>query len=124
MADKLSWEKELLGLYVSGHPLQKFKEKFEKHEQTIKSIKDSAENTPVVVAGLVEELKINNTKNGDHMAFMPIADFTGSVEVVIFPRTYTESKALLLPEACLAVKGKVSHRNGEFSILADGFKAL
>lgn len=124
MADKLSWEKELLGLYVSGHPLQKFKEKFEKSEHTIKGIREFAENAPVVVAGLVEELKVINTKNGDQMAFMTVADFTGSVEVVVFPRTYAEAKHTLVPEACLAVKGKVSHRNGEFSILADAFKAL
>lgn len=124
MTERLTWEKELLGLYVSGHPLERFKEKFEKNDQTIKSIKDLPENTPVLVAGLVEELKVINTKNGDQMAFMTVADFTSSVEVVVFPRTYAEARHTLAPEACLAIKGKVSHRNGEFSIIADGFKAL
>ena len=124
LQERLGWEKELLGLYVSGHPLEKYREQFEKNDQSIKTIKEFAEGKPVVVAGLIEELKIINTKNGDQMAFMRIADFTDSVEVVVFPRTYTEGKATLIPEACIAIKGKVSQRNGEFSLIAEAFKTL
>lgn len=124
MNDRLSWEKELLGLYVSGHPLDKFRDKFEKSEQTIKGIKEEAEGKPVVIAGMIEELRVINTKNGDQMAFVKIADFTDTAEVVVFPRTYAEGKVNLVADACIAVRGKVSHRNGEFSIVADAFKPL
>ncbi|MDB5225781.1 MAG: polymerase subunit alpha, polymerase subunit alpha protein [Candidatus Adlerbacteria bacterium] len=125
MDDKLIWEKELLGLYVSGHPLDKFKEKLDKRPMNLAQIKErSYPGTTTVIAGMVEDLRVLLTKNGDQMAFLKLADFSGSVEAVVFPKSFVEYKAILRPEACIAIKGRVSNRNGEFSIVTEALKAL
>lgn len=122
--DKLSWEKELLGLYVSGHPLDEHREKLEKREMTIARIKSLAAELVVVAAGIVEEVKPVVTKKGDSMAFVKIADFSGMIEVVIFPKIFAEFKNILIKEKCIAIKGRTSERNGEKSIIAEKVKEL
>lgn len=125
MEQKLVWEKELLGLYVSGHPLDKFKDKLDKRPMNLAQIKErSYPGTTTVIAGMVEDLRVLLTKNGDQMAFLKLADFSGAVEAVVFPKSYTEYKSILRPEACIAIKGRVSNRNGEFSIVTEALKAL
>ncbi|MDD5068839.1 MAG: DNA polymerase III subunit alpha, partial [Candidatus Pacebacteria bacterium] len=122
--DKLAWEKELLGLYVSGHPLDNFKEKLA-GKISIQKIKETMkEGMMTVVSGIVEEVKPIQTKKGDQMAFIKLSDMSGTMEVVVFARTLAEFKAFLLPEACIAIKGKVSMRNGEFSLLSEAVKKL
>lgn len=123
-ADKLLWEKELLGLYVSGHPLDKHAEKL-KNNRSIKKVKEEArDGMIVVVSGIVLESKPIATKKGDRMAFLKIADKEDRVEVVVFPKTFEQFKGLLEKDKCLSVKGKISKRNDEISILADAIKEL
>ncbi|MCR4306724.1 MAG: OB-fold nucleic acid binding domain-containing protein, partial [Candidatus Yonathbacteria bacterium] len=123
--EKLVWEKELLGLYVSGHPLEKYRERFAKQNTNIKKIKaELREGMMAVVAGIVEEAKEVVTKKGDRMAFMKIADFTDTIEVVVFPKLFVEHKSLLMADKCVAIKGKISERNGEKSLIAEGIKEL
>ncbi len=122
---KLAWEKELLGLYISGHPLDKHREKLEKSGVNIKQAnEDTRDGMGIVIAGIIEEHKIVITKKNEHMAFLRIADFSGSIEVVVFPRTYTEIKELIGPDMCVAIKGKFSRRNDAPSIIAEKVKAL
>ncbi|OGZ05971.1 MAG: DNA polymerase III subunit alpha [Candidatus Lloydbacteria bacterium RIFCSPHIGHO2_01_FULL_49_22] len=122
---KLAWEKELLGLYVSGHPLDKHREKLERGGSTIKKVnEDTHDGMGAVIAGIIEEHKLVITKKNEHMAFLRIADFTGSIEVVVFPRTMAEYKDLIGPDKCVAIKGRFSRRNDEPSIIAEKIKAL
>ena len=124
-ADKLMWEKELLGLYISGHPLDSFKDKLENRETNIKKIKETAkEKTPVVVGGIIEEVRSVMTKNGEKMVFMKMADLTDSIDVVAFPKIFEEFQGILIPESCIVIKGTMSLRNGEKSILIDKVKAM
>jgi len=123
--DMLKWEKELLGLYVSGHPLDKYKNKLEGKTISIERIKGSMQDGMVAVAhGIVEEAKPLLTKKGERMYFLKLTDYSGSLEVVVFPRTYTESKDKLILDNCIAIKGKVSHRNGTVSLIAEAVKVL
>ncbi len=122
--DKLSWEKELLGLYISGHPLDAYKDKFANKEISIKKLDEFKENVETVIGGTVEEIRIVTTKNNEQMAFVKLADFSGSIEVAIFPRIFSEFKLVVTSDACIAVKGKVSKRKGETSFIADKIKAL
>ncbi len=125
MDAKLFWEKELLGLYISGHPLDKFKEKLEKQEMTIAKARETAqENSTIILGGIIEEAKPIITKKGDHMMFLKIADLTGDIEAVVFPKTYAEFKDILVQEQCVAIKGKFSKRNDELSIIIDKVKKL
>ncbi|MDB5194319.1 MAG: polymerase subunit alpha, polymerase subunit alpha protein [Parcubacteria group bacterium] len=122
--DILLWEKDLLGLYISGHPLDAYKEKFEKKENSIKALDDCRENTPCIIGGLITEIREVMTKKGDRMTFLRIEDFSGSTDVVVFPKVYEEFKAFIIPDNCVAIKGKVSKRNGETSFIADKIKNL
>ncbi|OGG71335.1 DNA polymerase III subunit alpha [Candidatus Kaiserbacteria bacterium RIFCSPLOWO2_01_FULL_51_21] len=125
MRERLAWEKELLGLYVSGHPLDAYKEKLAKQGTTIASMKsENREGAPTVVAGVVEEAKRIMTKNGEYMAFVRLADLTSPLEVVFFPRVFKDFKSFLEPERVIAIKGRVSNRNGDISLIAEAVKEL
>ncbi len=124
-SDKLTWEKELLGLYISGHPLDKFAEKLSGKDSSIKKMCEVAkEGMQIIVGGIVEEAKNITTKKGDSMLFLKISDLTGSVECVVFPRVYQEFKDFFVAEKCIAIKGKISMRNGAVSVLVDKVKNL
>lgn len=124
-ADKLLWEKELLGLYISGHPLESFKHKLEGRDKDIKKLKEtSKEKTPVVFAGIIDEVKSVMTKKGEKMVFLKISDMGDSIEAVAFPKVFEEFQDILIPESCIVVKGTFSLRNGEKSVLIDKVKLL
>ncbi len=124
METLLGWEKELLGLYVSGHPLDKHKSKFSDPKKSIKHAKEHLKGVECVIAGFVENARINMTKSGEKMAFLKLTDFSDGIEVVVFPRTFKEYENVLVPGACVAVKGRISDRNGETSFVVDRAKAL
>ncbi len=124
-ATKLIWEKELLGLYISGHPLDRIREKLEKREINIKKIKETLTNGyPVTLAGIIETVRNVTTKNNQQMAFIRIADLTGSIEAVVFPKLFKECSELIVAEKCIALSGKVSIRNDEKSIAIEAVKEV
>jgi len=120
---KLIWEKELLGVYVSGHPLDAHGTEVSKRPK-IEQIINGHQGTTVVTTGLIEQVKELLTKKGDRMAFVKLGDQTHSIEMVAFPECYEASKDLLVPGTCVAVKGKFNKRNDEPSILIDKLKML
>ena len=87
-------------------------------------IKKEARPRPVVVGGLIEEVREVMTKTNDQMAFLKLSDFEGSIEVVFFPRTYRQYRELITRDRCVAIKGLVSNRNDEVSIVAEAAKEL
>jgi len=123
--EKLAWEKELLGLYVSGHPLDRLREKLAGKEINVQKIKaEMRDGAAITIGGMVEDVRLVTTKNNERMAFIKFSDLTGTIEAVIFPRTATELLAIVMPEACVALSGKVSLRNGEKSIVIEKAKAI
>ncbi len=124
MEQRLIWEKELLGLYVSGHPLDKYKERLAKRTMTLGQLRQRKPGVVTITGGMIEDVRVILTKKGDQMAFIRIADFDGSMEAVIFPKSYAEHKAIIVPDSCIALKGKLNNRNGELSLVADALKAL
>jgi DNA polymerase-3 subunit alpha len=123
-ADMLRWEKDLLGVYVSGHPLEKFREELKKRPSIKSLLADGRNGIPAVAAGIIEEMKEIMTKGGEHMAFIRLADLTGAIEIVVFPKTLKEKREVFQPQSCIAVKGRLSLRNGEPSIVVDAAKSL
>ncbi len=111
----LAWERELLGLYISGHPLEQFRAVIEKRDMNIEKAKTLADGKEIVVAGIIEELRPVVTKKGDPMMFLRLADFTGSIECVVFPRVLFEYRSSIAVDRCVAIKGKISERNGDKS---------
>lgn len=123
--EKLAWEKELLGLYVSGHPLDAWRDKLDKREMNVKKIKETLkEGMLAVVAGIVHECKEIITKSNDKMAFLKIADFTDEIEAVVFPKLYKDTLTLLQPDKCVVLRGRISLRNGQTSIVVEEVKEL
>ncbi len=122
--EKLAWEKELLGLYVSGHPLDRFRAAIEKEGTSITKALEAKEGASVLVVGVVHEIKPIATKKGDMMAFIKLEDFSGTIETVVFPKTYIALKEILKQDACVAVRGKLSERNGQKSVLIDKAKII
>lgn len=114
----------MLGLYVSGHPLDVHREKFANNQNTIKKVKESPEGLTVVAGGLLEEVKPIMTKNNEMMAFGKLADYTGSLELVFFSKLFGTNKEVIQAENCVAVKGRMSYRNGEPSIVVEAIKKL
>ncbi len=205
MDQKLIWEKELLGLFVSGHPLDKHASKFSNHHTTIATLKENAiklftainldelENGPAydveekinpigtediteikvledlakpfteqeqknarnknagkkivsakekakikeerrklkkerdrqhIIGGMIVEAKEIITKSGTRMAFITLTDNKDNMECVVFPRTYELNKDMFKADACIAIKGKLSYRNNEISMIVDKVKML
>jgi DNA polymerase III subunit alpha len=123
--EKLTWEKELLGLYISGHPLDRIRERMEKVGINIKKIKlEYGNGREVTLAGIIEAVRPVTTKKNDRMAFLKIADYTDSIEVVVFPKSYTLHQELLVPDKIIALTGKITVRNDEKSIVLENVKEV
>jgi DNA polymerase-3 subunit alpha len=129
----LIWEKELLGVYVSGHPLDAYAEEMAKRP-SIGSILNAVTTKnelailklkgELVTAGMITMSRELITKKGDKMAFVTLADARDQIEMVVFPKTYSELKPLFTVGSCIAVKGKLTIRNDEPSIALDRAKLL
>jgi DNA polymerase-3 subunit alpha len=122
--DRLAWEKELLGLYVSGHPLDDYREQFKSAKQTIAGIAKLRDGALVIIGGIIEEVKPILTKRGDRMAFVRLADFTDTIETVCFADIFARHQDVITPESCVAIKGRVSYRAGEPSVIIEGIRLL
>ena len=123
--DKLIWEKELLGIYVSGHPLDAHAATIAKSAFTISGINaDPQPGQPIILPVMIGEVRSVLTKTGDKMAFIRFEDKTGSIEGVIFPKLFKEFAELVAPGQCLLIKGSVSNRNGETSLAIENLRAL
>lgn len=113
----LSFEKEVLGIYVSGHPLEEWEALWKKgitnttadfmldDENGEPAVRD---NASVVVGGMIADKRIKYTKNDKVMAFLQLEDLLGSIEVVVFPRDYERYSAKLTEENKVFVRGRVS----------------
>ena len=122
--EKLQWEKELLGLYISGHPLEMYKDKLLSIKVGIDKLSDLREGDETIIAGIVEEARDVLTKGNERMVFMRLADLSGVIEVAVFPRILSEFRQFVQPDTCIVIKGKVSKRKGETSFIAEKIKSL
>ena len=115
---RLAFEKEVLGIYVSGHPLQAW-EGLWKSRVTATAAdfvldEDAAapqallDRREAVIGGIISEKTIKYTKNGEVMAFLSIEDLTGTVEVIVFPRTYEENADALEEDNKIFIRGRIS----------------
>jgi DNA polymerase-3 subunit alpha len=108
----LAMERDLLGLYVSDHPLNHVREALERSiSVTSDEIQELGDAQECVIGGLITELKYHTTKkSGERMAFLKIEDLTGPIAVTIFPSVFKQSAGMLEKDKIIVVKGKASHR--------------
>lgn len=123
-AEKLSWEKELLGLYVSSHPLKNDLPLLRRFATPINQLTAAQDNSYQTIGGIITRIQQIVTKKGDPMCFADIEDDSGKLELVVFPNVYTEAKTRLAVDQIVAVRGKISDKDGELKLLADSIKSL
>lgn len=118
--EMLNWERELVGMYVSDHPLRPVMQDLQRViTHTAGTLALAEHEQHVRVAGLVSRVRKHYTKKGDEMAFVGLEDTQGITELVVFPRTWREFAAVLEFDKVVIVDGKVDSANGEPKILVD-----
>lgn len=122
----LAFEKEVLGIYISGHPLEEYEEKwrksisvttadFQPDEETGQTkVHDGAKE---IIGGMITDKTIKNTRNNQMMAFLTLEDLLGTVEVVVFPRDYEKNRQLLEVDSKVFIRGRVSEEDEKASKL-------
>ena len=109
--ERLAWEREFLGMYLSDHPLRRVASELqERIDTTINELGPHLDGLLVQVGGAVRDVRTfvpRKSTTGQRMAFLQIEDLTGSCEVVVFARTFEECAAVLRPDAVVVVRGKV-----------------
>ena len=124
IGQKLLWEKELLGVYVSGHPLEQVEHEVQKRPRISTILNDGRNGIPVVTTGIIEGVRELLTKKGARMAFIRLADQNNHIECTAFPETYSSHREILQPGKCVAIKGRLSIRNDEPGVLLERAKVL
>ena len=120
-AQLLSFEKELLGFYLSAHPLS-FHEKELKamNLQSIGCIDEDMVGSKVVIAGLVTDVKKIFTKAGNNeMAFVKLQDLTGTIECVVFPKLFVQDPGLWVSDAILKIHGRIDQREDRYTVIVE-----
>lgn len=119
--EKLKWEKELLGLYVSDHPLQAVMDKIgDRITHYSSQLTEDLNGQAVTLAGVVTNIRTHLTRKGDQMAFVTVEDLQGSLDLVLFPKTWRTVQPWLASEQIVAIYGKVDAAGGNsVKILVD-----
>lgn len=138
--EKFAMEKEVIGVYVSGHPLEEYKEIIPlktSHKTTDFVVPESdeefneeeqkyiTENTKVILGGMINTVSVKFTKRNDKMAFISLEDFYGTIEVIVFPQVYKRYMDKLVLDKAIILEGKTSvDADGSVKIIADSIKEL
>ena len=123
-ADRLRWEKELIGLYISEHPLSDYETRLKQERVvSIKSLRPISGST-ARIAGLVMSSKKIVTKTGKPMLFSLIEDLTGKIEVVVFPSVLEKTPDAWATNTIVILSGKLDNRDGSLKILCDTVKPI
>ena len=118
-AQRLAFEKEMLGLYVSEHPLMGAERSLKRHvDSTLSELREAREGELRTVGGIVTALATKYTRRGDFMATFVLEDLAGVLDVMVFPRTMTEYGHVLENDAIVVVKGRVDLRDDAPKLVA------
>lgn len=115
----LSWEKELLGLYLSRHPLDDYEDYFEDNTISINKLSLDMEGREVIIGGIVTNVKKIVTRNGANMLFCGLESKNGATELIVFPKTLDNTQDIWQPETIIEAQGKISTKDREGRIGAE-----
>lgn len=123
--EKLLQEKELIGLYLSGHPLDDYQDVCRRFSfLPLSRLREKKDRQPVRLAGMVVGVRSISTRHGQPMAFVQLEDQTSRVEVVVFPGVYQRVAELLVKGKLVAVEGKANYQDDEIKCIADRIQEL
>ncbi len=117
--EMLQWERELLGLYLSAHPLDRYDAYFEEQTVPLGSVTPEHDRRAVMVGGVISSVRTILTKSGSKMAFVALEDKSGEGELILFPSVYESVGESLIQDAVIRVSGKVSSTDKEGNPLSD-----
>jgi len=128
--DRLGWERELLGLYLSSHPLDRYSTYLYEQTHAISDLNSDQQGADVVVGGVLQRWRVIQTKSGGKMAFAGIEDKTGEIEVVIFPKLFEDLPTNLDVGAVVQITGHINGRDrdgnksSDPSVIADTLEII
>lgn len=122
--ERLKWEKDYLGLYVSGHPLKGLKRYLSKKVTLIDTITEKMIGKKVTVGGLLARVKKVFTKSGSYMLYGEVEDPTGRIEFVVFPKVFAQYEALFQEDNIIIMEGRLDHRRDSLQFSCNSAKAV
>lgn len=128
--EQLLWERELLGLYLSQHPLELFETILSEQTVPLNSITAEHDNKAVNIGGAITDVREITTKNGQKMAFVKLEDLTGETEAILFPNSYQQTLGLWVLDRVVLIRGKVNARDkngdasGEVKVMVDDAREI
>ncbi len=109
--ERLTWERELLGLYLSAHPLDPYSVYLEEQTVPLVNITPETDGKTITIGGIISSIRAITTKSGSKMAFVRLEDKTNEIEIVVFPKMYQDIGEKLQQDVVVRVSGKVNARS-------------
>lgn len=125
--ERLNKERELIGFYLSGHPLDRYKEDarlFANHSLALDELAEMRDRDKIKVVAIITAVKRITDKKGRPMAFVQVEDLQGSVEVLIFSEVYDRHQGLIAPDTVVLVEGTISQRDSQPKIIANSLERV
>ncbi len=128
--EQLQWERELLGLYLSNHPLKMFDTYLKENAVATKKLTQDMDGKTVQIGGIISAVRQIVTKNNAKMAFVKLEDQSGDVELIVFPSVFEEHESLLVIDNVVIARGKINAKDregnltSEIKILADELREI
>jgi len=119
---ELFWEKELLGIFISSHPLKEYEKIIKRYVTPVKNIKPNSFNKILTV---IEKIEKKSTTNGQTMLFVEVSDFSGQIEIIVFPSVYQATKNIWQEGNIIFVQGRASfNRDGKINLIVEQAKKV
>ncbi len=117
--DYLTWERELMGLYLSAHPLSDYTDLLAEQVHPISDVTEEQDGKKAKIGGIVTDVRVIQTKKGQNMAFVRMADLKSDIELILFPRVYEETSWLWVLDKVLVIEGEVNARDKDGNKTSD-----
>jgi len=121
---RINWEREYLGIYLTGHPLDSYKNVLGKIALTVSQLDPRYLGRKIKVCGFISHIQKVRTKLGKPMVFTRLADYNNSIEVVLYPAVLNNNLAVLREDKVLLVEGRMDKRNGSYQIIGERLEEI
>jgi DNA polymerase-3 subunit alpha len=124
LMERLNWEKQYLGLYVSGHPLQGLTHYLTQKATLLKSLTRGHVGRTIKVAGILTQVKTITTKSGSQMAYLTMEDSTARIDVTVFPRTFQQFRGQFSESSVVVITARVELRRDSLQLICQGVQSV
>lgn len=123
LAEKLAWEKEYLGIYLSGHPLAQVADRLQAQALSIQSLANNLSDQ-VTIGGIIIKVQKVTTKTGEPMLFVQLEDLSATTEVLVFPKILASTQDLWRPGAIIVIDGRISKKDDKINVIVQAVREL